>query len=211
MIVTAGEPIGTFYGYQWAGINEDGQDTYFNKDGEIVTNPAADDRVVLGKASPDFTLGWNNTVNYKNWSLNVFFNGAFGAQRLNALRYAMNTLIGNSRFVTDASWLDEVGVTMADPSRYQNNYCPGESSKWIENADYWRLENLSLAYDFKRSFTGFADIRLSVSVQNLFTLTNYKGVNPSAMSFGSVEWQKGVDMGTAPAPRTYTVGARFIF
>ncbi len=211
LIVKEGEPIGTFYGYNWAGINEDGQDTYFSKDGEIVTNPSADDRAVLGKASPDFTLGWNNTVNYKNWSLNVFFNGSFGAQRLNALRYAMNTLTGNSRFVTDASWLSEVGVTMADPSKYQNNYCPGESSKWIENADYWRLENLSLAYDFKRSFTGFADIRLSVSVQNLFTLTNYKGVNPSAMSFGSVEWQKGVDMGTAPAPRTYTVGARFIF
>lgn len=211
LIVKEGEPIGTFYGYQWAGINEDGQDTYYSKGGEIVASPAADDRVILGKASPDFTLGWNNTVNWKNWSLNIFFNGAFGAQRLNALRYAMNTLTGNSRFVTDASWLSEVGKTMADPSKYQNNFCTGESSKWIENADYWRLENLSLAYEFKRSVTGFADIRISASIQNLFTITSYKGVNPAAMSFGDVEWQKGIDMGTAPAPRTYTVGARFIF
>lgn len=211
LIVKEGEPIGSFYGYQWAGINADGQDTYYNQAGEVVTDPTADDRVILGKASPDFTLGWNNTVTWKNFSLNVFFNGSFGAQRLNALRYAMNTLTGNSRFVTDVTWLDEVGKTMADPSRYTTNFCAGESSKWIENADYWRLENISLAYDFKRSLTHFADIRLSISAQNLFTLTNYKGVNPAAMSFGDVEWKKGVDMGSAPAPRTYTIGARFIF
>lgn len=211
MIVKEGEPIGSFYGYRWAGVDEGGYDTYYTADGEITRNPSADDREILGKASPDFTLGWNNTVTWKNWSLNMFFNGSFGAQRLNALRYAMNTLTGNSRFVTDANWLNEVGITMADPSKYQNNFCTGESSKWVENADYWRLENLSLAYDFKRSFTGFADIRLSFSVQNLFTITNYKGVNPAALSFGDVEWQKGIDMGTAPAPRTYTVGARFIF
>lgn len=211
LIVKEGEPIGSFFGYQWAAVDADGYDTYYTADGEITRTPTASDRVVLGKSTPDFTLGWNNTVTYKNWSLNMFFNGSFGAQRLNALRYAMNTLIGNSRFVTDASWVDEVGKTMADPSRYQNNFCPGESSKWVEKADYWRLENLSLAYDLKRSVTGFADIRISASVQNLFTITGYKGVNPATMSFGDVEWKKGVDMGTAPAPRTYTIGARFIF
>lgn len=211
LIVKEGEPIGSFYGYQWAGINSDGQDTYYNQAGQVVTDPTAEDRVILGKASPDFTLGWNNTVSWKNLSLNVFFNGSFGAQRLNALRYAMNTLTGNSRFVTEESWLSEVGVTMADPSKYTTNFCPGESSKWIDNADYWRLENISLAYDFKRSLTGFADIRVSLSAQNLFTLTNYKGVNPASMSFGDVEWKKGIDMGSAPAPRTYTIGARFIF
>lgn len=211
LIVKEGEPIGSFYGYQWAGINADGQDTYYNKAGQVVTNPTSEDREILGKASPDFTLGWNNTVTWKNWSLNVFFNGSFGAQRLNALRYAMNTLTGNSRFVTDATWTEQVGITMADPRKYDNNFCAGESSKWIENADYCRLENLSLAYDFKRSMTGFADIRLSISAQNLFTITGYKGINPAAMSFGDVEWKKGVDMGTAPAPRSYTVGARFIF
>ncbi|MDE6270178.1 MAG: TonB-dependent receptor [Muribaculaceae bacterium] len=211
LIVKEGEPIGSFYGYRWAGIDEGGYDTYYTKDGEISRTVTSEDREVLGKSNPDFTLGWNNTVTWKNWSLNAFFNGSFGAKRLNALRYAMNTLIGNSRFVTDASWLSEVGKTMADPNRYENNYCAGESTKWLEKADYWRLENLSLAYDLKRSVTGFADIRITASVQNLFTITGYKGVNPATMSFGDVEWKKGVDMGTSPAPRTYTIGARFIF
>lgn len=212
LIVKEGEAIGSFFGYRWAGVDAEGYDTYYTKNGDVVRKPEATDRVVLGKASPDFTLGWNNTLTWKNLSLNVFFNGSFGGKRLNALRYAMNTLIGNSRFVTDATWVDEVlAGNMADPTRYSNNYCPGESDKWLEKADYLRLENLSLAYDFKRSMTKFADIRLQFSVQNAFTITNYKGVNPAAMSFGDAEWKSGVDMGTAPCPRTYTVGVRFVF
>lgn len=212
LIVKEGEAIGSFYGYRWAGVNDEGYDTYYTADGEVTTKPEATDRVVLGKASPDFTLGWNNTISWKGLSLNVFFNGSFGGKRLNALRYAMNTLIGNSRFVTDANWVDDVlNGNMADPTRYSNNFCPGESDKWIERADYLRLENLSLSYDFKRSMTKFADIRLQFSVQNAFTITNYKGVNPSAMTFGDAEWKSGVDMGTSPCPRTYTFGVRFVF
>jgi len=212
LIVKEGEPIGSFFGYRWAGIDDGGCDTYYTANGEVTRDPAYEDREVIGKASPDFTIGWNNTVTWKNWSLNVFFNGSFGAQRLNALRFAMNTLYGNSRFVTDANWLNEVGITQADPSKYENNFYAGESTKWLEKADYLRLENISLAYDFKRSMTKFADIRLSFSIQNLFTITGYKGVNPAALTFGDdVEWKKGVDMGTAPAPRTFTVGARFNF
>jgi len=212
LIVREGESIGSFFGYRWAGVDEGGYDTYYTAEGEVTRKPEATDRVVLGKSSPDFTLGWNNTLTWKNLSLNVFFNGSFGGKRLNALRFAMNTLIGNSRFVTDANWAqDVVDGKMADPSRYTGNFCPGESDKWLEKSDYIRLENLSLSYDFKRSFTKFADIRLQLSVQNLFTITGYKGVNPAAMTFGDAEWKKGVDMGTSPCPRTYTVGVRFVF
>lgn len=211
MVVMEGEPIGTFYGYKWAGLDKDGYDTYYAKDGSVTRNPDAEDRDVIGKASPDFTLGWNNTVSWKNWSLNVFFNGSFGAQRLNALRYAMNTPIGNSRFVTDADWVGELGKTMVDPTKVSNNTYKGESSKWVEDADYFRLENISLAYELPKKTTKFADVRISFSIQNLFTITNYKGVNPGALSFGDVEWQKGIDFGTSPCPRTYTMGVRFNF
>ncbi len=212
LVVKEGESIGSFYGYRWAGVDEGGYDTYYTASGEVTRKPDATDRVVLGKSSPDFTLGWNNTVSWKNLSLNVFFNGSFGGKRLNALRYAMNTLIGNSRFVTDANWVDDVlAGKMADPTKYTGNFCPGESDKWLEKADYLRLENISLSYDLKRNITKFADIRFQFSVQNAFTITNYKGVNPAALTFGDVEWKKGVDMGTSPCPRTYTVGVRFVF
>lgn len=214
LIVKEGESIGSFFGYRWAGVDDGGYDTYYTADGEVTRTPQATDRVVLGKSAPDFTLGWNNTVSWKGLSLNVFFNGSFGGKRLNALRYAMNTLIGNSRFVTDANWVDDVlNGKMADPTKYTSNFCPGESDKWLEKADYLRLENLSLSYDLKRSVTKFADIRFQFAIQNLFTITNYKGVNPAALTFASdgAEWKSGIDMGTAPAPRSYTLGVRFVF
>ena len=165
-IIKEGEALGSFYGQEWAGIDSEGYDTYWstNDSGErvAVRNPKDSDRKVLGKSTPDFTLGWNNTISYKNWSLNAFFNSAFGVQRLNALRFAMNSKIGNSRMFTDADFLKEIGKTMPNPNVANNNYI-GASSKWVENANYFRCENITLAYDMPKSFTKFADMAYSVS------------------------------------------------
>ncbi|MCM1292183.1 MAG: TonB-dependent receptor [Bacteroides sp.] len=210
-VIMEGQPIGVLYGYQWAGIDADGYDTYYTADGNVTRNPASTDRVVLGKANPSFTLGWNNTVTWKNWSLNAFFTGQFGAKRINALRYAMCTMTGNSRMITSPDGINGIGTSMPDPS-VDNNYSIGNSSKWVESANYFRLENITLSYDFKRALTRFADVRLSFSIQNLFTITGYKGCNPASYSFNSdYEWAQGVDTGTSPAPRTFTFGARLTF
>ena len=208
-IIKEGEAIGTFFGYKWAGINDEGYDTYYTADGEITTSPTTDDRVVLGKSTPDFTLGWNNTVRYKNWSLNAFFNAAFGVQRLNALRFAMNSMIGNSRMFTAKDYISQIGITMPDPTVENNQYL-GNSSKWVEDADYFRCENISLSYDFPRNWVSFADLRLSVSIQNLFTITGYKGSNPAGYSFSSTygDQASGIDTGSHPTPRTFTFGVR---
>lgn len=170
------------------------------------------DRCVLGKATPSFTLGWNNTVTWRNWSLNAFFNSAFGAKRLNVLRFAMSSKIGNSRMFTSPDALSGMGKDMPNPNVSNNQYI-GNSTKWLEKADYFRLENITLGYDLKKETTRFADIHLSFSVQNLFTITGYKGINPASYSFGGEvpEWQQGIDMGTNPCPRTFTFGARFTF
>ncbi len=226
LIVKEGEPIGSFAGFRWAGIDQRktitqadgtvvdnptyGYDTYYKKDGSITATPVEEDRAILGNSNPDFTLGWNNTITWKNWSLNVFFNGSFGAQRLNVLRYAMESPMGNSKAVTAEGWLDTVGKTNADP-RLAGNLCYGASDKWIEDADYFRLENIALTYDLPKKVAKFADLRFTFSVQNAFTITGYKGVNPASLSFGGVEWQKGLDFGSTPAPRTYTLGVRFNF
>lgn len=211
-IIKEGEAIGTFFGYEWAGIDSEGYDTYYSADGSTTRTPTTDDRVILGKASPDFTFGWNNSLTYKNWSLNAFFTGSVGAQRLNALRFAMNSMIGNSRMFTDADYISQIGITMPNPTVANNQYL-GNSSKWVEDADYLRCENITLAYDLTKSVTKFADIRLSFSVQNLFTITGYKGSNPASFSFASSEGDRsnGVDTGTYPAPRTFTFGVRMNF
>lgn len=212
-VIMEGEPIGSLYGFQWAGIDDEGYDTYVAADGSITRTPTSADRVVLGRATPTFTFGWNNTVTWKNWSLNAFFNSAFGAKRINVLRYAMCSMIGNSRMFTSPDAITGMGTTMPDPTVANNQYI-GNSSKWVENANYFRLENITLGYDLKKELTRFADIHLSFSIQNLFTITSYKGLNPASYSFGGTnvpEWQQGIDVGTNPCPRTYTFGARFTF
>ncbi len=215
-IITEGEAIGTFYGYKWAGLqkNSEGKwiDTYYTADGGTTATPNADtDRFVLGHSNPDFTLGWNNTITYKNWDFNVFCNAAFGAKRLNIVRYAMNSAVGASMFVTDKDYFNNVGVTM--PSLDAENKTYGNSDKWLENADYFRCENISIGYNFPRSMVKFADLRVTLSCQNLFTITGYKGMDPAGASFSdsNVDNNNGLDMGAYPNPRTFTLGVRMTF
>ena len=224
-IITEGEAIGTFYGFKWAGLqkNANGQwiDTYYGTRTEdeanylksgTTANPNADtDRYVLGHANPDVTLGWNNTITYKNWEFNMFCNAAFGAKRLNLVRFAMNAEVGASMFVTDKDYIANVGTFT--PTIGAGSTHKGNSDKWLENADYFRCENISVAYTFPRSLTHFADVRLSVSAQNLFTITGYKGMDPAGNSFSSnsVDNDNGLDMGAYPNPRTFTVGVRLNF
>lgn len=214
-IIKEGEAIGTFYGYKWAGLQKDAEgkwvDSYYKADGTITTTPEGGDRQVLGKSSPDFTLGWNNSITWKNWDFNFFFNAAFGAQRLNLVRFAMNTSVGASMFVTDKDYFSEVGKTMPTYGSATKNY--GNSSKWLEDADYLRLENISVAYTLPRKQTGFADVRFSFSVQNVFTISGYKGFDPAGASFSAskVDADSGIDMGAYPNPRTFSLGVRMSF
>ena len=215
-IIKEGEAIGTFYGFKWAGVekNDKGQyvDMYYAADGTKTASPnAGTDRFVLGRSNPDVTLGWNNTITYKNWDFNIFCNAAFGAKRLNIVRFAMNAEVGASRFVTDKDHFSNIGVTMPTIGAENKNY--GNSDKWLENADYFRCENISVAYTFPRSVTKLADIRLSLSAQNLFTITGYKGIDPAGASFSdaNVDRDNGLDMGAYPNPRTITMGVRVTF
>ena len=76
-----------------------------------------------------------------------------------------------------------------------------------------RLENISLSYTFPKKTTGFADLRLTFSCQNLFTITGYKGMDPAGTTFSnsSVDVDAGIDMGAYPSPRTFTFGLRMNF
>ena len=99
-IMKPGYPMGSFYVYQWKGFDDKGANLYQKADGSLTTNPTSDDLVVKGQASPKWTVGWNNTVTWKNWTLNVFFNAATGYDRLNISRFMAASMTGVSRFVT---------------------------------------------------------------------------------------------------------------
>lgn len=216
--IVEGKPIGSFYLYQWTGLDKDGHDTYADLDNSGTVS--AGDRSIIGNANPDFTLGWNNHFTYKNWELNVFFTGAFGAQRLNLMRYSAASMNGKSTFVTlKEAYYNSFGKS--DNPRYPalnvtgNNY-QAASTKWLEDADYLRLDNLTLAYNLSKKVTKFADLRISLSCQNLFTITGYKGMDPAGLSFmdtslGSVDINDGIDMGAYPLSRTFTIGVKMNF
>ena len=216
--IVKGKPIGSFYLYKWTGLDKDGHDTYADLDNSGTVSEG--DRSIIGNANPDFTLGWNNHLTYKNWELNVFFTGAFGAQRLNLMRYSGASMNGKSTFVTLKEAYYESFGKSAHP-RYPalnvtgNNY-QAASTKWLEDADYLRLDNITLAYNLSKNITKFADLRISLSCQNLFTLTGYKGMDPAGLSFmdsslGSVDVNDGIDMGAYPLCRTFTIGVKMNF
>ena len=215
--IEVGQPIGAFYGYVWQGLDANGNDIYWdkNQDGLIDSN----DRDFIGKSTPDFTFGWNNSLHWKNWELNAFFTASFGADRLNMVRFTGTAMTGDFAFITLKEGLDETVSTVGQSGLYApvtqtgNNYQPG-STKYLEKANYFRLDNLSLSYNLPKRITKFADLRLTFSCQNLFTISGYKGMDPAGISFvgsGSVDVNDGIDLGAYPLTRTYTIGVRMNF
>ena len=212
-IMKPGYPMGSFYVYQWKGFDDKGTNLYQKADGSLTTNPTSDDLVVKGQASPKWTVGWNNTVTWKNWTLNVFFNAATGYDRLNISRFMAASMTGVSRFVTlrDAyfkGW-DHVAnkadalypsLTNTDNKSYAN------SDFWLEDASFIKLKNISLSYRIPRRVLKFASVQLSVSAQDLFTITRYKGMDPEVYTS-----YDGLDYGAYPIPRTITFGAKIRF
>ncbi len=214
--VEVGHPIGSFYGYVWTGLDEKGLDTYADLDesGTVSTG----DRKFIGKATPDFTLGWNNTLTWKNWDLNIFINGSFGADRLNLMRFGGASMNGDTKFITlKEAWYDSFakkGQGARYPSVNVNgNDYEAASTKWLESADYIRLENISLSYNLPKTVAKFADLRFTFSCQNLFTITGYKGMDPAGISFmdNNVDANDGIDIGAYPLARTFTLGVRMNF
>jgi iron complex outermembrane receptor protein len=82
--ILAGQPLGSFYTWKWAGYNDDGVSLFYTADGGTTLTPSDADRFYTGNAQPQLTFGWNNSVNYKNWSVTLFFSGLTGNKVLNA-------------------------------------------------------------------------------------------------------------------------------
>lgn len=216
--VEVGQPIGAFYGYKWIGLDATGHDAFedVNKDGKIDSN----DRTFIGKANPDFTLGWNNTLSWKNWDLNMFFTGSFGADRLNLVRFTGTAMTGDFAFVTLKEYINDNFDIKGQSARYPSVNVTGNdyqsastSTKFLESANYFRLDNLSLSYNLPKSVAKFADMRFTLSCQNVFTITKYKGMDPAGISFmnSGVDVNDGIDLGAYPLTRSYTVGVRLNF
>lgn len=170
--VREGEPLGQIWGPKFAEIGDDGIWRFLNSDGELITSDeiAREDEAVIGNGIPDFELGWTNSVNYRNWDLSVFFRGVFGHDLVNSARVFFENPTNISTYNVTTSAFDLTDL-QSDPAY---------SSFHVEDASYIRFENLSIGYNVPLPQQSPVNrLRLSVSGRNLFTLTEYDGIDPS--------------------------------
>jgi TonB-linked SusC/RagA family outer membrane protein len=213
-ILKPGYPIGSFLVFDWVGIDEKtGVNLYRKADGSVTNDPSSDDRIITGQSDPKWSFGWNNSFAWKNLEVNAFFNSAFGHNRLNATRWQTSAIVGASMFITLREayydgWdkVENKADAKFPSAKSSDNKYYGNSSQFLEDASFVRLKNFSIAYRFPRKWVKIADIRLSLSAQNLFTLTKYKGLDPETTNY-----LYGADWGAYPVPRTYTFGLKIDF
>jgi len=177
ILVKEGEEIGQIWGPRWTGtVDAAGTPILadINGDGNLNTGQgsALDDNAdfaVLGTGLPDFEIGWTNQVKFGNWDANVFFRAVVGHSLVNSFRAFYEPVIGSQ-----ASY-NFVNTTNANPAIKTAQF----SDYYVEKADFIRLDNMSVGYNFDLSGSKYVKgFRLSLAAQNLFTITGYDGVNP---------------------------------
>jgi TonB-linked SusC/RagA family outer membrane protein len=222
-VVKVGQPLSTFYLIPWTGIYQQddavlgykaGDNRYTDVSGN--NSIGYEDRRVAGTATPTFNFGFNNTVRYKSFDLNVFFQGATGNKIYNGV-YASNaaptseikypTIRESSNYWTPAN----TSAEWANPaSKTNRNFV--ESTRYLQDGAYLRLKNLAFSYLISKKVNKVADIRISLIGQNLFTLTKYKGYDPELSSSDIAnDADGGMDFGAYPLTRTFTLGINATF
>ena len=177
ILVREGEEVGQIWGPVFSG-NVDGNGTPLlsdiNGDGQVIAGQGSAldenaDFTVLGTGLPDFELGWTNQVSFGNWDANVFFRAVVGHSLVNSFRAFYEPIIGSQ-----ASY-NFVNTNHALPTIKTAQF----SSFYVEKADFLRLDNMSIGYNFNMKDDGYLKgVRLSLAAQNLFTITGYDGVDP---------------------------------
>ena len=223
-----GDAIGSFYGLETDGIfasqaevdahaNQPGaavgrirfKDT--NGDGEINDN----DRQILGSFHPSLTTGFNFGLNYKDFDLTGFLFGSWG-----------NEIFNFNRLFTDFSQFEanvrvEVLENAWSPSNTESNipapdyggrgFNSRPSDYYVEDASYLRLENVQLGYRLRNVAGTDANVRLYVQGQNLFTITDYTGLDPAMSNFGRADTATGLDLGNYPSNKAVIFGLNVEF
>ncbi len=226
-ILKEGLALGELYGYKWLGIWQENEaaeaDKYGNKPGdnkyadlEPDGNINASDRTNIGNGTPKYIWGFNSTLRYKNWDLNILLDGVHGCDKLNIVYAMASSQHSKSRTITlkdawENSWTPEnksnkyPSVTSQTSTNYLN------STQWIQDASFVRLKNISLGYTFSKRLTRIGDCHVYISAQNLFTITDYKGYDPEATSTLASDVNTGIDSGITPSTRIFTIGAQLSF
>jgi TonB-linked SusC/RagA family outer membrane protein len=222
-ILRVNNPLGSYYGLIFEGIVQTGDNVAeLPKVGGSTPSPGdlkfADisgsngekdgvvdsyDRTIIGNSQPDFTYGLSTTLTYKNFDLFALFQGSQGAQLFNGLRRTLEQPNDSYNVLTSVldSW------TESNPSNYLPRITGTRpfayiDSRYVENASYLKMKNLTLGYNIKLK-GGQLKMRVFASANNLLRITSYKGYDPEVSS--------GLDIGSYPSARTFLAGVAISF
>ncbi|WP_333821188.1 SusC/RagA family TonB-linked outer membrane protein [Ohtaekwangia sp.] len=215
-IIKAGEPLGTFWGLKFLGVDPaTGNAMYKDVNGD--NKITQDDAMVIGNAQPNLIGGITNRFTYGNFDLNIFFQFSLGNKVLNLTR---QTLVNSGQDLTTNQSVDALrrwqkpgditdvpryAVSTGDNANF-NNY---ESSRLIENGSYLRLKNLGLGYNVSQRIAEklkLDRLRVYLSATNLWTYTKYSGADPEVSTLDGSTTAQGIDFFTLPQVRTITIG-----
>jgi len=200
-IIKPGLPLGTFYGYEYLGVDAKGKQIFndLNTDGKILPG---DDRKVIGNSQPDFTYGFGSKFTVKRFSIDIFFRGVQGVTILNSTQLDMADKTKLYTPLTDNARVNIGSSALTDGLAY--NEMAVYSSKWIQDASYLRLENVTLNYNFNVSAVKWLSrLNLYLTGQNLLVITKYDGFDP--------EVSNGLDAMNYPRPTTIVCGIKAQF
>jgi len=216
-----GQPLGTFYGPLFVGVDAAGHQLFqctsatagcvsgHTTDG---LGPAGADYQILGNANPSFTFGFRNQVTFGKFDVSALIRGSVGQDVFNNTALLFST---KSDALQDKNFLRPAladGVGLHEPAIY--------SSRWVESASFVRLQNLTVDYEITLpALTRSArSAHLYVSVDNLFVLTGYSGLDPEVSNLNQNSLTpdagiaaRGIDYLSYPRPRTVTGGLRLVF
>lgn len=223
-VTSKGNAINVFYGYKTNGIYTDngeasqvigpkgqrmqaGDIRYFDKDANLIINDA--DKTVIGDPNPDFFGSLSTSLFYKRWELSAFFTYSIGNDAFNYVRYKAESMdtYGNQfssvldRYSSVNNYASMPRASYGDPSG--NTVF---SDRWIEDASYIRLKQVTLHYSFPgtRYYKG---LKVFISVYNIFTVTGYSGYDPEFMYMNN-PFYMGIDYGSLPQTRSFILGIK---
>ncbi len=216
-VVMVGQPIGVFYGAEYAGVDpENGDGLYYLNDGSGGTTNDFNlaNYVVIGDPNPDFIAGMINNFSYKNLSLDVVLQSVYGNDVHMSGDYWMSSNASqwdNQTVDQLDAWQQPGDVTDVPENRLLfENGTQARSSRWLSDGSYLRVKTVTLGYNFSRKFNqrlSLSSSKFYISAYNLATVTNYRGWDPEVSSDSFTDnIYYGIDFYSAPQPRTIVFG-----
>ncbi|WP_232064811.1 SusC/RagA family TonB-linked outer membrane protein [Rhodocytophaga rosea] len=226
-VYAPGQALGAYWGLKYLGTWKPGQadeaSRYGEKTGDSRYQDLNDDGAIntqdfqiIGSGIPRTSAGWNNTFTYKGLTLNIFFQGIFGVDKLNYTRAAAIAGSADARqpILEDIKnrYIPGVNETSDIPAFSITNRVYTQSTRFMEKGDFVRLKNISLSYNLPSSWIrNVGTIRVFVSGTNLITITKYKGIDPESSSVNGSDTALGIDYGAYPNSKIYTAGLNLTF